>query len=241
VQSDTAPIRRRKLSDEVRKRLLDTINNGGLRPGDFLPSERELMSQFEVGRPAVREAMQALQSIGLIDVRHGERPRVAKPSLEHLFEQLALTMRHVLTFDAEKLEQLKEARLILETQMVRIAAEKRSVAQLAVLGDIIRRQASAVDDAHLFMQIDGEFHQAIGAISGNQLITSVLRAIFEWMARFHVDSVRRDGGEKLALKEHEDIIDAIAKADPELAASAMTDHLLRANSLYRQENDTSTD
>ncbi|TIW41888.1 MAG: GntR family transcriptional regulator, partial [Mesorhizobium sp.] len=70
------PIVRRKLSDEVFLRLKRLITSGELQPGDDMPSERELMERFEVGRPAIREAMQALSNMGLVAISHGERAKV---------------------------------------------------------------------------------------------------------------------------------------------------------------------
>ena len=75
-----APIRRRKLYEEVVVRLEAMIHEGELNPGDLLPSERELMLHFGVGRPAIREALFALHRMGLVIVANGERPRVSSPT-----------------------------------------------------------------------------------------------------------------------------------------------------------------
>ena len=71
---------RRKLADEVRERLLAMIRTGELRPGDRLPSERDLMERFAVGRPAVREALQSLGSAGLIEINPKAASGVILPS-----------------------------------------------------------------------------------------------------------------------------------------------------------------
>ncbi|MRX52070.1 transcriptional regulator NanR [Paracoccus sp. S-4012] len=226
-------IRRRKLSDEIRERLLEAVNSGRFRPGDPFPSERELMEQYGVGRPAIREALQALQAMGLIEVRHGERPRVAAPRLDHLHGQMIETMRHVMTHDPKVLTELKEARVLMEVALVRIAAELRSDAQLTGLRAIVDQQRAAQANADAFRELDSAFHRAIAAISGNGLLTSLCGAVFDWMAMFHRDMVHAPGLERLTVAEHEAIIEAIASGDSGRAAHAMTDHLQRANSLYR--------
>ncbi|CAA9431863.1 MAG: hypothetical protein AVDCRST_MAG15-3129 [uncultured Rubellimicrobium sp.] len=231
---DADPIRRRKLSDEVRERLLAQINEGDLRPGDPLPSERELMIRYGVGRPAIREAMQQLASLGLIVVRHGDRPRLAAPRLDLLAEQLALTMRHVLTHDDTILAQLKEARIVVEMGTARRAAEMRTEADLEQLRDILARQLLARAEPQEFMRRDGDFHAAVAATTGNVVLSSVVRAVFDWMARFHSRAVHSSGLERLTLEEHEAIFAAIAARDPDRAAQAMKDHLTRANELYQQ-------
>jgi DNA-binding FadR family transcriptional regulator len=231
---DADPIRRRKLSDEVRERLLAQINEGDLRPGDPLPSERELMVRYGVGRPAIREAMQQLASLGLVVVRHGDRPRLAAPRLDLLAEQLALTMRHVLTHDDSILAQLKEARIVVEMGTARRAAEMRTDADLESLRDILARQLLARSEPQDFMRRDGDFHTAVAAITGNVVLSSVVRAVFDWMARFHSRAVHSSGLERLTLEEHQAIFAAIAARDPDRAAQAMKDHLTRANALYQQ-------
>ncbi len=234
--TDAEPIRRRKLSDEVRERLLGEIEGGKLAPGEVLPSERELMTRYGVGRPAIREAMQALQGMGLIIVRHGERPRIARPQLHRLYDQLALTMHHVLSHGDGMLEQLKEARMMLEVQLAGIAARRRVPEQLAGLRAILDDQAAAEVAGARFTELDGAFHHAIAEISGNALVASVINAIFAWMARFHVDLVQTPGLERLTLTEHEAILAAVAAGDADGAEAAMRDHLARANALYSRTN-----
>lgn len=79
TSAPTDPIPRRKLYQEVMDRLIEWIGSGEFAPGDQLPSERELMQRFQVGRPAIREAMQNLDRMGIIVISHGERARVAGP------------------------------------------------------------------------------------------------------------------------------------------------------------------
>src|SRR5262249_33024783 len=105
--SEVFPIQRRKLADSVQERLLSMIRSGDLAPGDPLPSEREFMASFAVGRPAIREALQNLQRMGLVEIRHGERARVAVPSFGRVVDQMSETMRHLLTHSSTGLEHLK--------------------------------------------------------------------------------------------------------------------------------------
>ena len=86
------------------------------------------MAQYQVGRPAVREAMQALERMGLIAITHGERARIVAPSARTIIEQIGHTARHLLATSPTSLEQLKEARLFFEVGIVRMAAERATVA-----------------------------------------------------------------------------------------------------------------
>ncbi|HVX83170.1 MAG TPA: GntR family transcriptional regulator, partial [Devosiaceae bacterium] len=75
-----APIVRRKLSQSVFDRLIERINSGEFPRGGLLPSERQLMEEFKVGRPAIREALQDLQRMGLVVITHGEGARLVEPT-----------------------------------------------------------------------------------------------------------------------------------------------------------------
>lgn len=231
-------IKPRKLSDAVQDRLLDLIRRSGLRPGDALPSERELMAQYGVGRPAIREAMQGLQHMGIVDIRHGGRPRVASPSVDAMVDQLATSMRHLLTHGDRSLEHLKEARIALEVEMARVAATRRTADDIAELTAIIAAQTAAQPDPEAFLDHDAAFHRRIAAVSGNPIFEALSDGVFGWMRSFHVEQVRKLGLEALTLREHRNILDAISAGNPQAAAQSMRDHLERANALYHQENAT---
>src|SRR5690554_4514770 len=101
------------------------ILEGELKEGDQLPSERELTEAFGVGRTAVREALFALERMGLIETSSGERARVTRPTARRLIKELAGIARHVFS-EGEGVQQLQQARLVLETALVRLVAETRT-------------------------------------------------------------------------------------------------------------------
>ena len=227
------PIVRRKLSDEVRERLLAMIRSGELRPGDRLPSERQLMNRFQVGRPAVREAMQALGSAGLIEIHHGERARVALPNTRGMFDRIGETALHLLQSSPQTLEHLKEARILFEVGMVRIAARKAAADDIGRLREAFERQRSVAGDPAAFVKADMAFHTAIASIGGNPICVVLSEAMLEWLFNFRRDLLRVPGSENITLAEHQRLFDAIAAHDEEGAVKAMTDHLTRASELYR--------
>ena len=228
------PVQRRKLSDAVFDQLLGSIKDGRLRPGDALPSERSLMDSLGVGRPAVREALQALERMGLIQIRHGERARVREPSFGHMIESMSETMRHLLVHSPASLEHLKEARATFECEMARVAAKMRTEGDVSRLRETLADQEAAVEDPPRFRMLDGRFHREVAAISGNPIWPAVAEALFGWLAQFHVALVAVPGLERLTLEEHHQILDAIERRVPEAAGQAMADHLNRANELYRR-------
>lgn len=222
------------MSEPIKDSLLAQIQGGKLQPGGLVPSERELMREFQVGRPAVREAMQSLQLMGLVSIRHGGRARVAEPSISHLIDQMGETICHYLAHTPTNLEHLKEARILFETEMVKLAARKRSKSDINRLHAAHEAHIAASNDLDRFVACDGQFHREIAAISANPIYTALSEAVFQWLARFYRGAVTVPGLEKIILAEHAQILKAIEMRDSDGAAKAMRDHLLRANELFRK-------
>lgn len=226
-------IQRRKLSQSVLDRLQERIDSGDWRPGDQLPSERELMESLGVGRPAVREALQALERSGIVTITHGERARLAIPSARSLVAQIADGAQHLLRASPGSLEHLKEARLFVETGLARLAAERATKPGLDALRDRLEAQRRVRPQAGRFLEADMAFHRQIAEMTGNPIFPAVIEAMFGWLSSSYYRSlVRAPGAESLTLAEHERILAAIAARDPLQAETAMREHLTRANTLY---------
>ena len=228
----TDRIVRRKLSDEVLERLLRLISEGDLKPGDAMPSERELMERFAVGRPAIREAMQSLSNMGLVLISHGERARVQELTAQSIIRQVDLSAHIMLSRSSASLEHLKHARLFFERGMVREAAAKARASDIAALRATVAEQRAALGDAVRFMSADMKLHTQIAAISGNPIFVSVSEAMLGWLKAYHVDLLIWSGKETFTLAEHGGIIDAIETGDADAAEDALTRHLQRSSSLY---------
>lgn len=228
----TERIVRKKLSDEVFSRLKQLIENGELKAGDDMPSERELMERFGVGRPAIREAMQALSGKGLVEISHGERAKVLQVTAESIFRQVDLPAKLMLSGSSDSLEHLKSARIFFERGMVREAAVKASKAEIAELRALLDRQSQNIGNSELFIEADMAFHQKIAQISGNPIFAAVSGAMLGWLKSYHTEMLIWTGRENFTLAEHEEIIRAIEKGDADLAEKAMIKHLERSRALY---------
>lgn len=232
----TERIVRKKLSDEVFSRLKALIENGELKAGDDMPSERELMERFGVGRPAIREAMQALAGKGLVEISHGERAKVLQVTAESIFRQVDLPAKLMLSGSSASLEYLKSARIFFERGMVREAAAKATKDDVAELRALLDQQSQNIGDSELFIDADMAFHQKIAQISGNPIFAAVSGAMLGWLKSYHTEMLIWTGRENFTLAEHEEIIRAIEKGDADLAEKAMIKHLERSRALYALKN-----
>ena len=218
-------IQRKKLSDIVFEQLVSLIQEEGLKPGDQIPAERELMETFGVGRPVVREAMQRLAGKGIITIQHGERAKLVRVDMNSMIGQIDLTARHLLSSSTENVDHLREARVLFETGLVKLAAERASPADLERLEGALAKMHKNLNSDR-FVPADMEFHIEIARISANPIFIATSQAILNWMADYRMDMLSYKG-QQLSLDEHELIVKRIAAHDLEGASQSMYSHLTR--------------
>ena len=231
----TDAIPRQRLSHHVLERLLAQINDGDFVPGDVLPPERQLMERFGVGRPAVREALQDLQRMGLVQIVHGDGARVLEPTAKAVIAQITGAARMLLSSSGENLEHLKEARIFFEVGLVRMAAARAQEPHLEAMRAHIEAQKAAGGDFADVLRADMAFHRQIAASLGNPVYAAVSEAMLAWLAEYHVGVMRQVGREAQTVAEHELILDRVEARDVEGAAAAMLMHLTRSSDLYRND------
>ena len=141
-------IERSRLSDQIAARFERMIVSGELAPGDSLPSERDLMERFGVGRPAVREALFALQKMGLVALSSGARARVTAPTADRVLSELAGAARYYLSAEGGE-RAFQDARAFFEAGLARHAAIHATEVDLAALKRALDANARAVRDLSL--------------------------------------------------------------------------------------------
>ncbi len=224
-------IQRRKLFHEVAERLRETILSGGLQVGEPLPSERELMERYGVGRPAIREALLSLEQTGLIAISGGERARVARPSAQGMLAGLDPAVRHWLA-DPAGVRHLQGARLLLEVALVRAAAETATDGDIARLRAALEENEAARGDPRLFERTDVAFHYVFAEMSANPIFTAIHHAMIGWLTEQRRTTLRIPGAEQHAAASHRVIYEAVAAHDPAAAEARMREHLNEVAQLY---------
>jgi GntR family transcriptional repressor for pyruvate dehydrogenase complex len=219
------PIERQKVYEQIAGQLLRRIGDRLLRPGDPLPTERELTQAFGAGRSSVREALRMLESKGVIeDVGNGSFvvSGYANPmnaSLQLLLELDQATMRDVY-----------EMRLILECEAAGLAAERHGAVHLAVMDEAIEEMRLALadgDGADRYIDADLRFHVAIADATRNGVILHSMGALREVIRRALMSIFRITGSPERSLEQHQAIRAAIAARDAARAREEMRAHLVR--------------
>ncbi len=225
-------MKQQKLYQQVEEVLSEEIADGVFKPGEALPSERDLMERFDVGRPSIREALFSLSIRGLIEVGSGRRPRVVEPNFNNVLSELDIIARRALSLE-ENLFHLMELRRILECALVRKLALEASDAQLVELKEKLEANAAALGDLNRFWRTDSEFHKTIARMSGNPLLPTIVEAILTWLIDNRKVTLSMPGSAERALKAHKSIFNAISARQPDAAEQAMATHLISVEERVR--------
>jgi len=222
---------RRTLAKTVAQRLLDAVRSQP--PGTRMPSERALAEQLDVGRSTVREALNALATLGVLDIRHGRGVFVASSepagwSGSAIVPALIRAETHALL----------EARLVIQPEVVRLAAERRTDSDLRALEDVlqVQRRLSEVADFKRATKTGAEFDIRLAEAARNEVLTGMIRSLFQRM----LDRAPRlyelqEGFGAWDVEQHERIYAAVRDSDGSLAAQLMREHVLDIKSLYEQQ------
>lgn len=226
VDLQLKPARREKLADILYGQILEQIVSGTFAAGDRLPSENDICKAFEVSRPVVREALQRLQVDGLVIARQGAGTFVSHKPPGGLLastppQQVASVLR------------VTEVRIALETECARLAAERRSSAELAEIETRMHAFEHALATGEAGLEEDFAFHLAIAEATGNEVFPAVLESlkarIEDWMrSALNMTRLGSEERRRTIVEEHRNIFDAIARQQADQAALYTKFHLVEA-------------
>lgn len=220
-----------RLSDKVEDSMVQTILSRGLKPGDRLPSERELGDQFGVSRTVIREAVRSLAAKGLIEVRTGSGLRVARLDPSTVSQSMNFLLRGNGGLDYEKVH---EVRSMLEEHVAGLAAERARDEDIERLRAICDHMAAVLDDPEAASRADVEFHRAIAQMTYNELYTILIDTIGDVMLEVRRQTMNMPGRASNALRAHRRILSKIAARDPAGARKAMKAHLDEARKFWQR-------
>ncbi|MEV4312381.1 FadR/GntR family transcriptional regulator [Actinocrispum sp. NPDC049592] len=224
-----------RLSRAIRDEIAALILDRGLRSGDPLPTETELMESLGVSRNSVREALKALQALDIVDIRHGHGTYVGKLSLDPLADGLTFRVLHGLGSDMSSLREILEVREALEGALVRRVAEDIPAADLTDLDDVIARMNERAQRGETFAEEDREFHELLYRSLDNGLVTQLLTAFWNVFHRVNHRLGVTDPDPVETVKLHRAIVTACRKHDVDRAEKAMHEHFRNLNAQVRRK------
>lgn len=213
-----------KASDVLAEHLRQHIIEGRLSPGDFLPTERELVVESGLSRTSVRDALRVLESEGLIATKAGRAGGsfVTRPGRASVARSVELFVRT----HGIRLESLLECRVAVEPTLARLAAHRRTPEQLEDMREIHARFVTSTDDVPAYKRINLEWHLAVARASGNEPLTALMEAVATPIRDAQeYQHVTTPDLRQLAVRAHAAILRAIEKGDGQAAFERMERHV----------------
>ena len=226
------PASRRKLSETVAEQLMDAFRD--LPPGTKVPSERELTKDLGVGRSTVREALNGLAVLGVLTIRHGQGAFISDegPGAAHAAADASLTAALERAETAEYIE----ARLTVEVQVARLAAERRTDEDLQRIDAalLLQEHGLSTRNTDATLNVAVSFNVLLAEAAHNEVLAAMIQTFVELMTERGPKLYALDGFGDWDIAEHRAIRDAVRDRDTERAAELMRRHILQLAEYYRQ-------
>ncbi len=223
-------IRRTRVSDEVISQVKNLILEGKLKPGDRLPPERELIKQFGVSRPSLREALNSLVGMGFLEATQGNRTVVKSLVSGKIFEPLD----NLLKEDIRTVFELIEVRKAIETWNAYFAAQRAASEDILNLERIIESMRRSLEKGGLFLdKEDADFHLAISQATHNKIQTHIMHTLHQTLKEF-LGKYYHKLNETELFQQHLGIVDAIKQRQSDLARTRILQHLEYVESCVKE-------
>lgn len=218
------PIKSTKVYEQVIYQIKKMVTDGTLKRGDKLPSERELTEQLKVSRTSIREALRAMEIIGLVECKQGEGNFICNNFENNLFEPLSI----MFMLHESNPTEIIELRRVMEVETAALAAERVSQEELDDMSRLIELMKNS-NDEELSIKLDKQFHYMIARSSQNILIVSMLNAVSYLIDSFIKGArgkiLMHEGNREVLARQHENIYLALLKHDSKGAVEAMKNHM----------------
>jgi GntR family transcriptional regulator, transcriptional repressor for pyruvate dehydrogenase complex len=220
TKTDFEIVRRNRVYEEVAKQIERLILKK-LKPGDKLPSERELSETLRVSRGSIRDAIRGLELMGMVEPRQGAGTIVKEISAESVVNPFANALKR----RKELIGELIDFRKMLEPPLAARAAIHASAEEIAEMDEILGRQEEKQNQGDAAVDEDTEFHYSVALASDNSVVLKVIDILMEQLRDTRARSLQVAGRPQKSLSGHRRILAAIKRRDSEAAKAAMAKHL----------------
>lgn len=224
------PLVRTTLTASAFEQLISYVVKGQWKAGDRIPPERELCQQLGIARTSLREALKAMELIGMLDSRVGDGTFVC-PRSEFLSRPLLWAFTGT---DHVELRDIMEAREFLERDLVGLAAERASHAEIEAIGATVNAMREGIAKGESILEFDMAFHLAIAEAAHNEVLCNAVQLLRNLLRRWLILKLLIPAVPSKVLKQHEAIYKAIKARDADAAREAMWGHLEDTAQLLQQ-------
>jgi GntR family transcriptional repressor for pyruvate dehydrogenase complex len=225
------PLKKTRLYEEIVKQLIDLIEGGTLKPGDRLPSERQMAEELGVSRTAIREALRALESMGYIESKVGGGTFIREISLD----KALLPFTTLLSQDKNLIKELLEVRQLLEAEIALLASKRATEEDIKNMEEALDSMREDIEKGGIGLQGDNEFHNARAVAARNLAMSKILGLCDELLSKSRESTLRIPGQPARSLEDHIAILNAIKDRDHLLTQQLMKQHMIKAQENYREQ------
>lgn len=216
-----APIKKTRVAQEVADRIRVLMLDGTFPSGQPLPSERHLAEQFGVSRGSIRDALRTLETIGLLETRHGQGTYPHELSVERLVAPLA----SVMSYRPDLQEELHDVRRMFEPAVARAAAVRATEDDLADLQRVLDTQRQKLITGQSAITEDTAFHAILARATRNRVVMNIMATLNDLLVESRTQSLLHKGRPARSMDGHEAVVAAIRRKDADAAARAMYEHI----------------
>jgi GntR family transcriptional repressor for pyruvate dehydrogenase complex len=215
------PVVRTTLAADICRQMVNHLIRGVWREGEKIPAERDLCQQLGVGRASLREALKALEIMGMIETRLGDGTYVCKRS--EFFSRPLLWA--IVGGSEADVRELIEARVLIEVELAGMAAERAKASDISQLAELLDQMEKSRTKPHEFVQADVNFHLAIARAAANDILMNALHLIRNLLQQWILSAVATKGVPEKACAQHKRVLAAIKTRNSAAARKEMRQHL----------------
>ena len=215
------PIKKTRVAEEVADRIRVLMLDGTFPAGEPLPSERHLAERFGVSRGSIRDALRTLETIGLLETRHGQGTFPHELSVDRLVAPLA----SVMAYRSDLQNELLDVRRMFEPAVARAAAIRATEEDLADLQRLLDAQRQKLKSGQSAIAEDTAFHAILARSTRNRVVMSIMATLNDLLVESRTHSLEQKGRPARSIDGHEAVVAAVRRKDPEGASQAMYNHI----------------